>query len=177
MFYQDINAIIVKIDADLSAAESHGMAVGMLCVNNRTGPGYWLSELLHEGGDFNVEDKAILEDMFGETRSLLASDEFTFELLLPDEDAPLSEQIEALGQWCQGFLFGLGSTSATSDPTANWSDDIREIVKDIAEFTKLDTDAESEDAENDFMEITEYLRAAVIFLYTELNSVDGRTVH
>jgi uncharacterized protein len=177
MFYQDINAIIVKIDAGLSAAESHGMAVGMLCVNNRTGSGYWLGELLHEGGDFNVEDKAILEDMFGETRSLLASDELTFELLLPDEDAPLSERIEALRQWCQGFLFGLGSTSATSEPAANWSDDSREIVKDIAEFTKLDADAESEDAENDFMEITEYLRAAVIFLHTELNSVDGRTVH
>ena len=50
-------------------------------------------------------------------------------------------------------------------------------MKDIAEFTKLDTESEDEEAENDFMELTEYLRAAVIFLRTELNSADNRTVH
>jgi uncharacterized protein len=65
MFFQDINTIITKIDATLSAAESHGMAVGMLCVNNRTEPGFWLGELLQEGGGFNVEDEAILEALFG----------------------------------------------------------------------------------------------------------------
>jgi uncharacterized protein len=177
MLYQDINTIITKIDTDLSAAESHGMAAGILCVNSRTEPEFWLGELLQEDSGSNDEDKAVLRDLFEETRSLLASDEFTFELLLPDEDAPLSEQLEALRQWCQGFLFGLGSTSSTSDTAASWPENIREAVKDIAEFTKLDTDAEGEEAENDFMEITEYLRAAVIFLRTELNSVDNRTVH
>ena len=177
MFYHDINTIITKIDATLSAAESHGMAVGMLCVNNRTEPGFWLGELLQEGGGFNIEDEAILENLFGETRSLLASDEFTFDLLLPGEDARLSEQVEALRQWCQGFLFGLGTTSSTSETAANWSDEIREIMKDITEFTKLDTDVEGEEAENDFMEITEYLRAAVIFVQAELNAVDDRIVH
>ena len=177
MFYQDINTIITKIDATLSAAESHGMAVGMLCVNNRTEPGFWLGELLQQGGGFNIEDEAILENLFGETRSLLASDEFTFDLLLPGEDARLSEQVEALRQWCQGFLFGLGTTSSTSEAAANWSDEIREIMKDITEFTKLDTDVEGEEAENDFMEITEYLRAAVIFVRAELNAVDDRIVH
>lgn len=177
MFYQDINTIITKIDATLSAAESHGMAVGMLCVNNRTEPGFWLGELLQEGGGFNIEDETILEDLFGETKSLLASDEFTFDLLLPGEDVRLSEQVEALRQWCQGFLFGLGTTSSTSETAANWSDEIREIVKDITEFTKLDSDVEGEEAENDFMEITEYLRAAVIFVQAELNAVNDRTVH
>jgi uncharacterized protein len=98
-------------------------------------------------------------------------------LLLPGEDARLSEQVEALQQWCQGFLFGLGTSSSTSETAANWPDEIREIVKDITEFTKLDTDVEGEEAENDFMEITEYLRAAVVFVHTELNSGDDRTVH
>jgi uncharacterized protein len=177
MFYQDINTIITKIDATLSAAESHGMAVGMLCVNNRTEPGFWLGELFQQVGGFNIEDEALLENFFAETRSLLASDEFTFDLLLPGEDARLSEQVEALRQWCQGFLFGLGTTSSTSETAANWSVEMREIMKDITEFTKLDTDVEGEEAENDFMEITEYLRAAVIFVQAELNAIDVRIVH
>ena len=173
MLYRDINAIITNIDADLSAAESHGMAAGMLCVNDRTEPGFWLRELVQDAGEFNDEDKSILQGLFEETKCLLASDEFAFELLLPDEETPLSEQVEALRQWCQGFLFGIGSTT----PTSGWPEDSREVVKDIAEFTKLDTDAEGEEAENDFMEITEYLRAAVIFLRTGLNSGYNGTTH
>lgn len=180
MQYQDIDTIVAKNDAKLSAAEAHGMAAGMLCANDRTELRFWLQELLKDADDINDEDRSILEELFEDTRNLLAGDEFVFELLLPDDDFPLNEQVEALRKWCQGFLFGLGTTSSTADSTdstPNWSEETREVVKDIAEITKLDTDAEDEDAENDFMEITEYLRAAVIFLRTELNSADNRTVH
>jgi uncharacterized protein YgfB (UPF0149 family) len=177
MLYQDINQIIAKIDADCSAAESHGIATGMLCVNSHTEFGFWLGELSQEASALNDADKAALQDLFEQTRSLLASDEFEFDLLLPNEDTSLNEQIEALRQWCQGFLFGLGATASASVTSATWPQEVREAVKDIAEFTKLDTDAEGEEAENDFMEITEYLRAAVIFVQSELNAVDDRTVH
>lgn len=177
MLYQDINAIIAKNDAGLSVAESHGMAAGMLCVNVRTKPEFWLRELLQDGGEPNVEDRAVLENLFKETRSLLNSDEFTYKLLLPDEDAPLSEQVDALREWCQGFLFGLAPTSSSSGPASNWPEDIREVVKDIAEFTRLETDVEGEEAESDFMELTEYLRAAVIFLRTGLNPGYDGLIH
>jgi uncharacterized protein len=175
MLYQDINSILAKVDADFSAAESHGMAAGMLCADDRTEPGFWLGELLQNADEFNDEDRAVLQGLFEETKRLLASDEFAFELLLPD--TALSEQLAALRQWCQGFLFGLGAASSTSGSTANWPQDSREVVKDIAEFTKLDSDVEGEEAENDFMEITEYLRAAVIFLCAGLNSGHSGTIH
>jgi uncharacterized protein len=173
MFYQDPNSIIAKIDPDLTAAEAHGMAAGMLCVNGRTESNFWLHELFQGVEEFSNDDRAFLQDLFEDTKRLLASDEFTFELLLPDEGSPLSEQLEALRQWCKGFLFGVGAAA----PAQDWPEDSREIVKDIAEITKLDTDAEGEEAENDFMEITEYLRAAVIFLRTGLNSAYNGTVH
>lgn len=153
------------------------MAVGMLCANVRTKPEFWIQELLQDAGEPNIEERAILANLFEETRLLLNGDDFTFELLLPDEDAPLSEQVDALREWCQGFLFGLGSTSSTSDPASNWPEDIREVVKDIAEFTRLETDVEGEEAESDFMELTEYLRAAVIFLRTGLNSAYDGLIH
>lgn len=177
MLYQDINTLVEKNDAELSAAEAHGMATGMLCVNNRTEIEFWLRELLKDADAVNTDDRTILGNLFEKTKNLLVSDEFAFELLLPDEDSPLSEQVEALRKWCQGFLFGIGSTSSTSDSTSSWPEEIREVVKDIAEFTKLDPETEDEEAENDFMELTEYLRAAVIFLRTELSSDDNRTVH
>ncbi len=173
MLYQDIDAIISRNDTELSAAESHGMAVGMLCANDCIQAEFWLQEMLHEVDLINNEDKNVLVNLFKYTKELLLNDEFSFGLLLPTEDFPLYDQIVSLKQWCQGFLFGIGANSAT----VSWTKDSREVMKDITEFTKLEAEAEGEGAENDFMEITEYLRAAVIFLHTELNSGDNGTVH
>ena len=109
-------------------------------------------------------DKNVLVRLFEETRRLLASDEFEFDLFLPEEDVSLSEQVEALIGWCRGFLFGVGSGASAS----NWPKEVREILKDITEFTKLDVNAEGEEDERALAEITEYLRSAVLLLRDEL---------
>ena len=81
---------------------------------------------------------------------------------------PLSLQVQALTDWCRGCLLGVGSK-----PASNYSRDALEILRDIAEFTKLDTDVEGEEDENDFVEITEYLRSAVLLLRDELAYSDN----
>jgi uncharacterized protein len=170
MAYNACNAIIEQIDAEFSAAEAQGMATGMLCVNGQTESAFWLAELLHNSSSVIDENKNMLVRLFEETRRLLASDEFEFDLFLPEDDASLIEQVEALKNWCRGFLFGVGSRTAAS----NWTEDAREILKDITEFTKLDDYAEGEEDERAFVEITEYLRSAVLLLRDELgdNIVD-----
>ena len=60
MHYQDINTIVTKHDAELSAAEAHGMAAGMLCVNGHTEIGFWLRELLKDTSMADTEDKTVL---------------------------------------------------------------------------------------------------------------------
>ena len=169
MAYKTCNAIIIQSDAELSAAEAHGMATGILCVDEQAESAAWLAELLQNADPVIDEDKNLLVRLFEETRRLLASDEFEFDLLLPEEDASLSEQVEALRNWCRGFLFGVGSGAAT----ANWSKEVREIFKDITEFTKLDANAEGEEDERALVEITEYLRSAVLLLRDELGETSG----
>lgn len=169
MAYKTCNAIIVKSDSEFSAAEAHGMATGMLCINEKAGSAYWITELLHNASPLIDEDKNLLVRLFEETRSLLASDEFEFDLLLPEEDASLVERAEALKSWCRGFLFGVGSGASAS----TWSKDVREIMKDITEFTKLDANAEGEEDEFALVEITEYLRSAVLLLRDELGESSG----
>ena len=169
MAYNACNAIIIQNDAELSAAEAHGMATGMLCVNEQTETASWLAELLHNSNSVIDENKYTLVRLFEETRHLLGSDEFEFDLFLPEDDTLLIERVEALKSWCRGFLFGVGSGAAAS----NWPKDVREILKDITEFTKLDANAEGEEDERAFVEITEYLRSAVLLLSNELgNSSD-----
>ena len=166
MSYNACNAIIIQSDAELSAAEAHGMATGMLCVNEQTDSASWLTELFQNSNAVLDENEYVLVRLFEETRRLLGSDEFDFDLFLPDDDALLIEQVDALRNWCRGFLLGVSSGGATS----NWSKEAREILKDIAEFTKLDVDAKGEENEQAFMEITEYLRSAVLLLRDELSS-------
>ena len=169
MAYNACNAIIEQIDAEFSAAEAHGMATGMLCVNEQTESTSWLAELLHNSSSVIDENKNMLVRLFEETRRLLASDEFEFDLFLPEDDASLIEQVEALKNWCRGFLFGVGSSTVVS----NWPKDVREILNDIAEFTKLDANVEGEEDERAFVEITEYLRSAVLLLRDELDNSSG----
>lgn len=170
MTYWVINDIVVQIDAELSAAQAHGMATGMLCANMEIQSNEWLDELFHLSSSAINAGKTTLEDLFKETGDLLASDEFEFNLLLPGDEASLSEQVEALTHWCQGFLFGV----SYAYPAASYSRDVTDILKDIVEFTKLSTDAEGEQDESDFMEITEYMRSAVLLLRSELNEKDNK---
>lgn len=166
MAYSLINAILAKYAAGFSAAEAHGMATGLLCANSKLDSHHWLKELLEVHSDIDEEQRAILKRLFEGTRQLLTSnDDFEFDLLLPDEEEPLTERIIALKNWCQGFLFGIGSLSQQS----NYSRDAQDILKDIAEFTKLDTNTEpDEEDEMALMELTEYLRSAVLLLRDEL---------
>jgi len=167
MAYPIINAILVENQAEFSAAEAHGMATGLLCANEKTDSQYWLNELFPNDTPISDEQKSLLIRLFEETRRLLTGDDFEFDLFLPDDNKPLAEKISALKDWCEGFLFGIGSATVR----LNCSREAGEILKDIAEFTKLDTEDENENEENElaFMELTEYLRTAVLLLRAELN--------
>lgn len=164
MAYDACNAIIVQNDAESSAAEAHGLATGLLCADEQTGSAIWLNELLRDNGSMTEEHKNLLARLFEETRRLMASDEFEFDLFLPEDDTPLIARVEALRGWCRGFLLGVSLGASAS----NWSKDARDIVKDITEFTKLDANAEGEEDERAFTEVTEYLRSAVLLLRDEL---------
>lgn len=158
MVYQTINAAAVQANPQLSAAELHGMATGMLCGNANAQSADWLAEALAGGGALPDDRRQLLERMFEESRRLLAGDDFEFDLLLPDDETDLEERVTALKSWCQGFLYGVGMAAKEQ----GLDSEVREIIHDIGEFTKLDSEAEGEEDEQAYMEITEYLRAAVL---------------
>ncbi len=178
MSYSIINTIIVQREAADSAAEVHGIAAAMLCLDPNAEAGAWLAEAIAKEAELWEDDKLTLVDLFEQSKDLMASDEFVFDLFLPEDDASVSERCIAIMQWCQGYLFGMGRVETSS----KWPGDIDEILKDIVEFTKLDTDIDEDDAEEveaDLVEIQEYLRAAVMLVRSELNNnaVSNDMVH
>ena len=170
MVYQLLDAIFTRHGAGLSAAEAHGIAAGMLCNNIRADWDDWLNELFSDEIFLTEEERNDLTALFEQTRALLdpKDEQFDFDLLLPDDDEELSEQVEALRNWCQGYLFGVGYARSVSV----WPGECGEIMRDIVEFTKVDADAAGEENENAFMEIHEYLRSAVLLIRDQLTEDD-----
>jgi uncharacterized protein YgfB (UPF0149 family) len=173
MTYQNIDSLFKGSDEINSAAEAHGLATGMLCVNGQTQSAVWIRQLFDEGGEVGAEQSRQLAQLFEETRVSLESGDYDFAPFLPADDVPLSEQIAALADWCQGFLFGVGALYQNGEQSGQ----TREILRDIAEFTRLDPDAEGEEDEVAFMEVTEYLRTAVSLLRAELGSNRRARIH
>lgn len=173
--YQAVNAVLEKYDADLGAAEAHGMAVGMLCVELKTDAANWLHELFTEQNDVFDEDKTLLVDLFERSRELLEpeTEEFGFDLLLPDEDDALNEQVEALRVWCQGFLFGVGYAHTDAD----WPGESAEVMRDLIELTKIDSDVDGEDDEAALIEVHEYVRAAVLIVRDQFVEFKNTNLH
>ncbi len=169
MAYQTIYEILQRNETDMSPAEIHGLASGMLCIESKTETVSWLAELFVDDLQLLDEDRSILEALFEQTRKLLEQedDSFRYDLFLPAEEDELSEQLEAVRNWCEGFLFGIGYSRSES----KWPGETGEIMQDIVEFTKLDSEVDDEldDDEKDeyeaaLMEIQEYLRVAVMML-------------
>lgn len=160
--YQAVNTLLQKYDADMGASEAHGIAVGMLCVEAGADGASWLHEVLADEHALPDDEKSLLLNLFERTRELLdpETEEFAFDLFLPDEDEALSEQAEALRCWCQGFLFGVGYARSGAD----WPGDSAEVMQDMVELTKIDSDVEDEEDENALVEIHEYLRAAILIM-------------
>ncbi|MEO1898817.1 MAG: UPF0149 family protein [Methylococcales bacterium] len=168
MAYLTITKIFQKNDSSLTAAEAHGLATGLLCVDNKMAGTVWLAELFEQEVVLLDDDKTVLVALFEQTRKLLAEEEnmFRFDLFLPGDDEPLQYQLEAICSWCEGFLFGVGYRGSLLE----WPSETAEIMQDIIEFTKLDTVVDEgedmdEDEKNEYetalVEIQEYIRAAV----------------
>jgi yecA family protein len=169
MAYQTINKVFQRNETDLTSAEAHGLATGLLCIENKIESARWLAELFPDDIVLTEEDKTVLVSLFEQTRQLLTEEnnEFRYDLFLPGDDESLQYQLEAICHWCEGFLFGVGYSRSSSE----WPDDTGEVMKDIVEFTKLDTEVDEDTDEDELneleaslIEIQEYLRVAVMMV-------------
>ena len=105
------------------------------------------------------------------TAEALQDENFDFRLLLPEDDSDLAGRVEALADWCKGFLAGFayaGVGEAGTPPTL--SADSSEILKDFAAIAQagMEEQEDEEESERSFMELVEYLRYATLNVYLEI---------
>jgi uncharacterized protein YgfB (UPF0149 family) len=115
-------------------------ASGMLAIDASCSGYQWLSELLRHASPISNEHRQYLIEFYEDTQDVLMHDEFEFDLCLADDASDLSERLDSLRQWCQGFLVGVGFANTTTQ----FSIQTQEILKDVIEITKLDVDVEDD---------------------------------
>lgn len=172
MTYSLIDSILQTNNSTINVAEAHGIACALLVVDLNANFSQWLAEIFTAEQKLLSNEQEILFNLFEHTRILIDPSEsgFEFDLLLPNTNDDLIEQAQALKMWCQGFIWGIGTANKSQD--LDKIPAIREILQDIIQFSQLDLKSiDSDDAsEDDFMQIHEYLRAAVLILQAELAS-------
>lgn len=169
--FDSVELALTQAAASADASDSHGYLCGLVCAAGYAEPSQWEQELLGDcqSGDAAFEEvRRVLRLLYQDVQARLNSPELDFQLLLPDDADELLQRTEMLGDWCMGYLSGLGVGGLP--PMEQLSGDVRELLNDLAQISRIEFDLEepSEEDESAFMEIVEFVRVGVMFLNEEL---------
>lgn len=169
-------------DAALSVAESHGCLTGALCVYEAYSVDQWLEEVLSDAAPTAAAAQAetvrgSMQVLFADTVRALRSGDMEFAPLLPDDETSLAARTDALAEWSQGFLYGFGIGRAAQTPESLQA--VEEVLRDLTEIARASSNelTGSEEEEQAYSELVEYVRAAAQLIYDELFEQRKHQIH
>jgi hypothetical protein len=187
--YAALRESLADSGALLELPELHGGVSGALCAGGPVAAARWVDDFFadHEVTHLQAVHH-VVQDLVRATWQMLESGDLAFEPLLPDEDEPLDEQVQALAHWCHGFLGGLAANApelaqrvpqgggakraaASGEPDVTAAE-VAEILKDFAEISRAGLDEEDAEDRNtaDFAlaELKEYARVSAQIVFESL---------
>lgn len=151
-------------NAQLSTPASalHGALCGWLAGGGDVTPD-WPAQVLVDGDIAAVAPGSALATLGEASARQLSDPDFSFQLLLPDDDAALAERSGALFDWCRGFLGGFGLSAGEAK---GLSDESREALEDMARLAAAEPQDDGDDEdEAAFEELVEFVRVATLLLH------------
>ena len=163
--YQELEDALSKTTLTLHPSQVHGLLSGMLCKD----PPQTEWETLMMNDQCSDEAQKLLQNLYDISAQQLAKFLFEFQLILPADTETLPLRAEALTLWCQGFLTGIKWAKIASASISQG--EIGEAFHDLTEIAKMNYEevVASEEDEEAYMELVEYVRMAVILIYQELH--------
>ena len=161
----------------VSASEVQGILCGMLAGGMNIDDQEWiqaLSDFIHQGEPMASDAQTGIEQMYDKICQELIEADFALKMCLPDDNTSINERGEALVNWVHGFLLGFG---LHQDDLTKCSDEAKEALEDFSEIAKLGGKMEeSEESEQAFFEVIEYVRISTMLCFNELGKslIDSR---
>lgn len=168
--YDELSSQLADWAGVCSCSEIHGLISGLASVGL--------------AADYQLVETVLLRHLEEQSCSALAADAlkeiqesileqlddnaFSFEALIPDDGEELYLRVQALSEWCQGFLVGFGT--GVKAEQKNFSQETQEVLRDLVEISSVDADRNHVPEEEDevaLTELEEYVRTAVMMLYSE----------
>ena len=172
-----LDQVLQRAQSELSAEEVHGVACGMLAILGSVDPVPLVNYVVEVFDGQNLAHSQcsdLLQALLKQITTQFNDSTLDFHLLLPDDEESIDLRVEALAEWCQGFLLGLGMGGLKDD--AELPENVSELITDLIEVARIGVDDdEGNDLENDYFEIVEYVRVAALLIHEELNPMSMTT--
>ena len=167
--YVTIASGLQSSSLSVTPAELHGLLVGMLSGGLSLTDKSWQPLMFDYTNDgMGWPDKALkyAESALAQSVAELNSTGIELSMLLPDDDADLIEMADALSEWVNHFISGLGLVNVT---LKNLSADVKEALTDLEEISKLGIDEDDDLVEQaDLLEqVIEHVKACVLIIHAE----------
>lgn len=160
----DLAAELDRLELAVTPAELHGSLCGYLSGGGKHDRQHWLAQVMSETIAAPDEGSA-LDRLYRTSLRQLESPDFDFELLLPDEDSPVSQRGDALLSWCRSFLGGFGLASG---PQQALSDESADALKDLSRIAASDLSYEDPEADEEALqEVVEFVRVTALLLHSD----------
>lgn len=145
------------------SAEVHGGLCASLCIDGIVGMRLWSDDWLADaapGARDVPELRRCLIDLGQSSWLALCGTELAFELILPEDDAPLPLRVQALASWCHGFVEGIGLGGfAAAELAGTERDELDEIIDDFVEISRATVEGPaSAEAGFELAELSEFVR-------------------
>lgn len=155
-----IGARLEALGAERGASECHGVLCGLLAVH--------APDARRRFARLAVDAESppeLLATLYDETLEQMDDEGLAFEILLPSDEADLASRTQALADWCDGFLFGIGSGGRAVEDLPEQS---AEFLRDAMNIARADADAASgEGDEAALVQLVEYVRVGALLMRTE----------
>lgn len=155
----------------LDPAELHGLLCGLLCLDAELDRDRWLDyarEALADGNQWSEPVGDLLAKLLEFGAAQMNAPDWPVTPLLPDDDAPLRQRVDALGRWCLGLLYGLGLSE--TELRGVLSEESWEFLDDVTDIAQIgfDADETSETDETAYAEVVEYLRVGLLMIQQDI---------
>ena len=158
--------------------ELHGVLCGMLTVDMLTEFAHWTKEMERLGVDqkcFGGDAGEAWRRVFEDTAAQLKGGDLRFRpLLREDAGRAYTFRVQALADWCSGFIYGVGVSNPVF--SAGLSASSKKFFADVSEISSADSDELRGDAqlanEAAYESVVEYLGLGVIMMCDE--SISGK---
>jgi uncharacterized protein len=166
-------ALLDELSLSHSASYLHGSLAGLLISGAQFSGASWLDLALSEDGlsaDLPDEAAEELAELAQNTRRQLYQSDVGISPLMPDDEDALVLRVQALHDWCGGFLGGLG-LSGKLKKNSVLSKDLKEALRDLERIAAADIALDADDPESDenaLMELFEFARVSAALAFQEL---------